>query len=134
MLIKKRMMIQIYLLINAASYLGFSLWCLFKPDTTAKALGYHFLNNSGKVEYLSVYTGMELGFAVFFTVSAFHPAFRLGGLLFASCLYMGLMILRPISALHYGNVSKITYMVGTLEWVLGIWGIILLVMELRKTA
>lgn len=125
-------MIQIYLLINAVSYLGFSLWCLFKTDSTAKALGYHFLDNSGKVEYLSVYTGMELGFAVFFTVSAFYPAFRLGGLLFATCLYLGLMILRPISAVHYGNVSKMTYMVGALEWVLGIWGIILLVMELKK--
>ncbi len=125
-------MIQIYLLINAISYLGFSLWCLFKTDTTAKALGYNFLNNSGKVEYLSVYTGMELGFVVFFTVCAFHPAFRLGGLLFASCLYLGLMILRLISVLHYGNVSKITYMVGALEWILGIWGIILLVMELKK--
>ncbi len=128
------MMIQIYLLINAVSYLGFSLWCLFKTDTTAKALGYHFLNNSGKVEYLSVYTGMELGFAVFFTLSAFYPAFRLGGLLFASCLYLGLMILRLISVVHYGNVSKITYMVGALEWVLGIWGIALLVMELKKAA
>jgi len=125
-------MIQIYLLINAVSYLGFSLWCLFKTDSTAKALGYHFLDNSGKVEYLSVYTGMELGFAVFFAVSAFYPSFRLSGLLFASCLYLGLMILRPISAMHYGNVSKITYMVGALEWALGIWGIILLVMELKK--
>lgn len=127
-------MIQIYLLINAVSYLGFSLWCLFKTDTTAKALGYHFLNNSGKAEYLSVYTGMELGFAVFFTLSACYPAFRLGGLLFASCLYLGLMILRLISVLHYGNVSKITYMVGALEWVLGVWGIALLVMELKKAA
>ena len=125
-------MIQIYLFINSAFYLGFSLWCLFKTDATARALGYHFLNNSGKVEYLSVYTGMELGFAVFFAVSAFFPAFRLGGLLLASCLYMGLMILRPISAMHYGNVSKITYVIGSLEWVLGIWGIILLVMALKK--
>lgn len=125
-------MIQIYLLINAVSYLGFSLWCLFKSESTAKAMGYHFLENSGKVEYLSVYTGMELGFAVCFAVSAFYPPFRLGGLLFASCIYLGLMVLRPISAVHYGNVSKITYIIGTLEWVLGIWGIILLVMELKK--
>jgi len=125
-------MIQIYLLINAASYLGFSLWCLFRTDTAAKALGYHFLDHSGRVEYLSVYTGMEFGFAVFFAVSAFFPAFRMGGLLFASCLYLGLMVLRPVSAMHYGNVSKITYMIGALEWALGIWGIILLVTELKK--
>lgn len=35
-------MIQIYLFINAFSYLGFSLWCLIKAETTAKALGYNF--------------------------------------------------------------------------------------------
>jgi hypothetical protein len=125
-------MIQVYLLINAASYLGFSLWCLFKADSTSRALGYHFLNNSGKIEYLSVYTGMELGFAAFFALSAFYPAFRLGGLLFAACLYLGLMILRPISAVHYGNVSKMIYVIGAMEWILGIWGIILLIMELKK--
>ena len=125
-------MIQIYLFINAVSYLGFSLWCLFRTDTTSKSLGYHFLNNSGKVEYLSIYTGMELGFAVFFALSAFFPAFRLGGLLFACCLYLGLMILRPISAVHYGNLSRITYIVGALEWALGIWGIVLLILELKK--
>jgi hypothetical protein len=75
---------------------------------------------------------MELGFAVFFAVSAFYPSLRLGGLLFATCLYLGLMILRPISALHYGNVSKMTFIIGALEWALGIWGIILLMMELKK--
>lgn len=125
-------MIPIYLLINAASYLGFSLWCLFRTDSTSKALGYHFLNNGGKVEYLSVYTGMELGFAVFFAVASFYPALRLGGLVFAVCLYLGLMVLRPISIAHYGHVPKTTYIIGALEWALGIWGIILLVMELKK--
>ncbi|MCP2937066.1 hypothetical protein NK983_30690, partial [Salmonella enterica subsp. enterica serovar Typhimurium] len=65
-------------------------------------------------------------------LSAFLPAFRMGGLLFAVCLYAGLMILRPISAIHYGNLSKMTYIIGSLEWALGIWGIVLLVMELKK--
>lgn len=125
-------MIQIYLFINAFSYLGFSLWCLIKAETTAKALGYNFSNNSGKVEYISVYTGMELGFAVFFALCAFYPGLRLAGLLFAVCIYLGLMLLRTITAIHYGNVSKTTYMIGGLEYALGIWGIILLIMELKK--
>lgn len=125
-------MIQIYLFINAFSYLGFSLWCLIKADTTAKALGYHFLNNSGKVEYMSVYTGMELGFAAFFAVCAFYPGLRLAGLLFAVCIYLGLMLLRTITAIHYGQVSKATYLIGGLEYALGIWGMILLIMELKK--
>lgn len=125
-------MIQVYLLINAISYLGFSLWCLIKSQTTSHALGYHFLNNSGKVEYLTVYTGMELGFAAFFALCAFFPGLRLAGSVFAACLYIGLMILRPLSALHYGQISKMTYIIGSLEWGLGIWGIALLVIELKK--
>lgn len=125
-------MTKLYLLLNALSYLVFSLWCLIKPGDTAKALGYDFLNNSGKVEYSSVYTGMELGFTAFFAICAFFPGLRLAGLVFAACLYTGLMILRPISSLHYGNISKMTYIIGGLEYALGIWGIILLVMELKK--
>jgi hypothetical protein len=123
---------KLYLILNAFSYLVFSLWCLIKSGSTAKSLGYDFLNNSGKVEYLSVYTGMELGFTAFFAICAFFPGLRFAGLVFAVCLYVGLMILRPISAIYYGNVTKMTYVVGGLEYALGIWGIILLVMELKK--
>lgn len=123
---------KIYLILNSFSYLLFGIWCLIKADTTAKNLGYSFLNNSGKVEYLTLYTGMQLGFAAFFAISAFYPGLRLAALVFAVCLYAGLMIMRPISSIFYGNVSKITYLVGGLEYALGVWGIILLVMELKK--
>lgn len=75
---------------------------------------------------------MELGFAVFFALCAFYPGLKLAGLLFAVCIYLGLMILRTITAIHYGNVSKTTYMIGGLEYALGIWGIIILMMELKK--
>jgi hypothetical protein len=128
---KPSFMIKFYLILNALSYLVFSLWCLVKPDDTAKSLGYSFLNNSGKVEYMSVYSGMELGFTAFFALCAFFPGLRLAGLVFAVCLYAGLMILRPISSIYYGHVTKMTYVVGGLEYALGIWGIILLVMELK---
>jgi hypothetical protein len=120
-------MIQTYLIINAISYLVFTLWCLFKPSATAGSLGYSFLNNSGRVEFLSVYTGLELGFTVFLFLCALYPAFEMAGLLFCVSIYGGLMVVRPISSIAYGSVSKITWVVGVMEYILGIWGIILLI-------
>ena len=120
-------MIQIYLIINTISYLLFSLWCLFKLAATAQSLGYSFSNNSGRVEFLSVYTGLELGFTVFLALCALYPVYEMAGLLFCVSIYGGLMILRPISAIAYGNISKITWVLGITEYIFGIWGIILLI-------
>lgn len=125
-------MIKFYLLFNSALYLVFSLWCLIKPDETAKFLGYSFQNNSGKIEYLTIYVGFELGFAAFFAATAFYPSIRLAGLIFCVCLYTGAMVIRSGSTFLYGNASKVTYMIGGLEYLLGIFGIVLLVNELRK--
>jgi hypothetical protein len=125
---------QIYLIANAIAYIGFSLWCLFKSTTTAESLGLSFLNNSGKTEYLSVYTGLELGFGIFLALTAYFPKLQLAGLLFCVCIYGGLMIIRPAAALYYGNVSKITYFVGAVEYAFGIWGIIILAMKLKENS
>lgn len=122
-------MIHIYLIINMISYLVFSIWCLFKPAATAQSLGYNFLNNSGRVEFLSVYTGLELGFAAFLALCALYPAHEMTGLLFCVSIYGGLMILRPVSAIAYGNISRMTWVLGTMEYGLGIWGIILLIKQ-----
>ena len=119
-------MLQIYLLLNSAFYIVLALWCLIKPTETANYLGYNFLNNSGKIEYLTVYVGLEIGFAVFLATAAFLPNIKLSGLIFCVCIYLGSMLIRTSSALFYGNVSKVTYMINGLKYLLGIWGIILL--------
>ena len=119
-------MLQIYLLINSALYLLLALWCLIKPTETANYLGYNFLNNSGKIEYLTVYVGLEMGFAAFLAIAAFLPNIQLSGLIFCVCIYLGSMLIRTSSGLFYGNVSKVTYLVGGLEYLLGIWGVVLL--------
>ncbi len=119
-------MLKIYLIVNAISYILFSLWCVIKANSTAKNLGYSFLNNSGKIEYLSVYTGIEMGFGVFLILCAFCPDLQLAGLLFCVCIYGGLMIVRPISLMHYKNAEKITYLLLITEYLFGIWGIMIL--------
>ncbi len=119
-------MLQIYLLLNSALYVLLALWCLIKPTETANYLGYKFLNGSGKIEYLTVYVGLEMGFAVFLAIAAFMPEIKFSGLMFCVCIYLGSMLIRTGSVLFFGNVSKVTYMVGGLEYLLGIWGVVLL--------
>lgn len=125
-------MLRVYLLVNTFLYLLFAVLCIAKPMGTANTLGYSFLNNSGRAEYLSIYTGLESGFAIFLAICAFSPRLSLGGLIFLVCIYAGVMIIRPVCALCYGNMLTVTWLAGALEWALGIWGIILLAGELRK--
>ncbi|MGZ3883906.1 MAG: hypothetical protein ACXVPD_06885, partial [Bacteroidia bacterium] len=69
-------MIRFYLYANSFFYLLFAVLCLFNPVGTAENLGLGFLNGSGKTEYLAVYTGLELGMAVFLAISAFRTEFN----------------------------------------------------------
>lgn len=123
---------QIYLLVNAFLYLLFTVWCLIKNETSAHFLGYGFLNNTGKVEYLTIYTGLQLGFTVFLSIAAFKEEMRFTALLFLVCLYLGIMITRTSTALYFGHLDKATYYVGGLEYVLGIWGVIILFLKTRS--
>lgn len=125
MIMKKTM--QIYLFVNAFLYLSFALWCIIKFLGTSGFLGYSFLNNSGKVEYLTIYTGLQMGFAIFLAVSAYFPALRLGGLLFCVAAYVCIILTRTLSGFYFGNLEKATFMIGALEYTLCIWGLILLV-------
>ncbi len=127
-----RNLMQTYLLVNAILYFVFGIWCLIKMLGTSQFLGYSFLNNTGRVEYLTLYTGLQLGFAVFLAISSFNENMKFTGLIFCVCLYVGIILTRTISALYYGNVLKATYMVGALEYSLAIWGIIILIQQLKK--
>ena len=120
-------MVSFYLFFNSVIYLLFALFCLFKTSETASNLGYSFINNSGKVEYIAVYVGMELGFAAFLAICALYPSMSLAGIIFCVCMYVGLVVTRAYAVLANGNVSKMIYIIGGLELALLIWGLVLLI-------
>lgn len=126
------MLLNVYLLVNSLLYLLLSVWCFAQPKGTANFLGLDFLNNSGKAEYLAVYAGLEMGFAIFFALAAFYPSLKLPALVLCACMYGGAMLARTSGALYSGNISSVTYMMGGLEYVLGISGAILLFLEYKK--
>ncbi|PBQ31038.1 hypothetical protein CNR22_04390 [Sphingobacteriaceae bacterium] len=117
---------QIYLFLNAFLYLSFAIWCIVKFVGTSGFLGYSFLNNSGKVEYLTIYTGLQMGFAIFLAICAYYPSLRLAGLLFCVAAYVCIVITRTLSGSYFGDLEKASFMIGALEYSLCIWGLILL--------
>lgn len=123
---------KIYLYVNAFLYLTFSIWCLIKCYGSSKFLGYSFLNNSGQVEYLTIYTGLQLSFALFLGFAAYRPDFNLPALFFCVLLYGCIILTRTMSALFLKDLSNATFIVGALEYSLFIWGLIVLINELHK--
>ena len=124
-------MISFYLNLNAFLYFLFSIWCFIKFSGTSRFLGYDFLNNSGRIEYFTIYGGLQMGFAIFLVISGYFQSLRLSGLLFCVAIYICIIITRTASALYYGNLTKATYLVGALEYSLAIWGSILLFNHLK---
>lgn len=119
-------MIAAYLYVNAFLYLLLAVWCIIKFEGTSNFLGFSFVNNSGKVEYLTIYTGLQAGLAVFLGLAGYYESMNLAGLIFCVSIYACIVVTRTGTALYYGNLTKATYMVGGLEYGLGIWGAILL--------
>lgn len=118
-------MIRAYLLLNAALYLIFSLWCTFSPEKTAANIGFAFRSGSGRSEFVTVYGGLELGMAVFFLITGMRGEYQLAGLLFALCLYAAIVAFRIVTLLTVPGIERITYGTFGLEAILGIAAAIL---------
>jgi len=118
-------MVKAYLLVNAALYILFALWCTVAPTKTANFLGLSFRSGSGKSEYITVYGGLEFGVAMFFLVAALRPEFRTAGLLFALLFYGGLVLWRIPTLLTIAGVQKQTYFFAGAELVLLLLGLMI---------
>lgn len=117
---------QIYLYVNAALYAIFALWCTIMPTITANYLGLAFHPDkpgSGKSEYITVYGGMEMAFALFFLIAAIKPELRAAGMLFAVLFYGCLVAWRVPTLLFVPGVKATTYGFAGGELVLGAIGV-----------
>ena len=113
-----------YLYVNAALYFIFAVWCLIKPEQTARFSGYRFINGSGKSEYLTIYVGLQAGLTGFYTYAALKEEFQLAGILFSVFLYAGIVTVRLISLIMLPAIRKGTYTIAALETLLGIGAIV----------
>ena len=108
-------MTALYLWFNAAIYLAFGLLCTFKLDKASAAQGFLTLDSNGRCEYLAVYGGMEIGFAIFYALCALKPDYRATGVLFSLCLYGGIVVWRLSSLLVLTDISVTTKSIAALE-------------------
>ncbi|MGK0443956.1 MAG: hypothetical protein ACJA1U_000885 [Bermanella sp.] len=64
-------------------YVLSALWCMFKLDMSAEALGFGFASPYAQLEYFSVYGGLQLGLGIAMLAASFQPKFVLGSVFFA---------------------------------------------------
>lgn len=114
-----------YLWTNAALYAAFGLLCLLKPTSTARSLGFTTLAPHGLVEYLTVYGGMQLGFAAFFAFGAMRGGDgALWTLWFALCLYVPIVLVRWAALMTVpGPMPNTAWALAGLEALLLLMGI-----------
>ena len=108
-------MIVVYLLVNAVLYAVFGLMSAIAPAKIAASLGLSG-DASGKVEFFTVYAGLELGVAAFYAWAAYaSPAAQRVALMFSLCLYAGLVLFRMIGLAMHWPVNSTILGVAALE-------------------
>jgi hypothetical protein len=108
-------MLAAYLLLNAVLYAIFALATTFVPARIAASLGFT-LDTQGRIEFLTVYGGLELGLAAFYAwaVYAGAPAQRVA-LMFSLFVYAGLVLYRGAGFVLYGAPGTTVMAVAGLE-------------------
>lgn len=104
-----------YLIVNAVLYATFAAVSALVPDRIAASLGFT-LDAQGRVEFLTVYGGLELGLALFYGWAAVSgPTQQRVALTFSLFLYAGLVLFRLAGILLYGMPGTTMLAVAGLE-------------------
>lgn len=108
-------MLAAYLLLNAVLYAVFAAASTIVPARIAAALGFT-LDTQGRIEFLTVYGGLELGLAAFYAwaVYAGVPAQRVA-LMFSLFVYAALVLYRGAGFAVYGAPGTTLMGVAGLE-------------------
>lgn len=115
----------VYLLLNAVLYAVFAVASTVVPERVAGALGFT-LDAQGRVEFMTVYGGLELGLAVFYGWAAYaDPATQRAALMFSLLLYAALVLFRAGGILRYGVPGTTMLAVAGLELLMLIGAIVL---------
>jgi len=109
--------LAVFLWANVILYAGFGLFCLVKPAKASSALGLCTIRPRGLVEFLTVYGGMQIAFAAFFTQAALSGGTAaVEALWFAVCLYVPLALIRWISIVRMRQaMPALILLLGVME-------------------
>lgn len=88
-------------------YAGLGLWCTLQPQQTAQALGLT-LSDTGLVEYLVVYGGLEIGLGIAMITGARRPHLLPGVFYMTTVFSVILPVFRSVLLLSYpANASHL---------------------------
>lgn len=118
-------MFRLYFLANAFLWLPLSLICTIWQMRTARSIGFLETNQAGKAEYLVVYGGMQLSFALIYFYFSREPTSFRHGIALSLCLYAPLVLYRLASLIIYRPTNAITLGTAAFEWVMLIWAVVL---------
>ena len=118
-------MLAAYLLLNAVLYAIFAVATTVVPARIAAALGFT-LDTQGRIEFLTVYGGLELGLAAFYAWAVYTgaPAQRVA-LMFSLFVYAGLVLYRGAGFALYGAPGTTLMGVAGLELLMLIGAVVL---------
>jgi hypothetical protein len=91
-------------------YLVSGLWCALKPELASSFLGFELKNSIGQSEFLSVYGGLQFGFAMAILISSFVLSYRVSAVFFALVTSFGLFGFRLVSFLFIDQSPTIITM------------------------
>lgn len=117
-------MTTIYLYLNAAIYVLFSIWCTLAASSTAQAMGFIGLSRAGAAEYLTVYGGLQLGLGIIFGWTAWSGELRFG-LIVALALYVPIVLWRIAGVSLNWPVPSNTFYIAGLELVMLVAAVLL---------
>ncbi|GAA6135971.1 hypothetical protein NBRC116188_27610 [Oceaniserpentilla sp. 4NH20-0058] len=83
-------------------YCTSALWCLVFPELSSSGLGLHLTTASAKVEFISVYGGLQMGLGLAMIVSSFNPKLLIGAVFFSFIFSSILVVVRVGSILFFG--------------------------------
>lgn len=95
-------MTALFLWLNAAMYALFGLWCTLNPTQVMSFLGLGVAAPQGRLEFLAVYGGLQMGLAAFFTLGALDPRLSSTAVKLGLCLYAGIVAWRALALIIYG--------------------------------
>ena len=115
-----------YFWLNAAGYLGLAACCTLRHAKVSASQGFVTLDASGRVEYLTLYGGLQMGLGAFYVVLATNPIYHQVGLLFSLLLYGGIVLVRVLSIGLFWPVSSLTRVLAVSEALLLLAAVVLL--------
>lgn len=117
-------MTAFYLWLNAGAYALLGLWCALRLDATSAKLGYT-LSDSGRIEYLTVYGGLQWGLALAFGYLASRGDLHRVGVAVAIAIYLPLVLHRAIGLLRFGPGDMPIRVLAAVEVAMLAWALLL---------